>query len=338
MQAQTIQVPVMQAPFAVFVTRIGGPEVLEAQPIAMPVAKPHEVVLEHTAIAVNFVDIYLRAGQPHSHNPEPPFIPGVSGVGRVVQVGAAVKDLVLGDVVTYTNAGVGSYCTHVALPAERAIKLPAGLDHVRVAAGMVRALTSQYLLKQMRVFKPGDKVLVHAAAGGVGQVLVQWAKRMGLIVIATVGSDAKVKIARALGADYVINYSTQDFVAEVLRFTDGKGVCVVFDSVGKTSFAGSVKCLETRGLVINYGTASGQVEGFALQDLHAKSLSVCRPTLKTFVSDRADMLAMAADAFELLADPTLRLDIEAVLPLTEAAQSHRLLEGRTTTGAIVLIP
>jgi NADPH2:quinone reductase len=329
---------IVKAPYAIFVTRLGGPEVLEARAIPMPVAQAHEVVLEHTAIAVNFVDIYLRAGQPHSHNPEPPFIPGVSGVGRVVQLGTEVTDLALGDVVTYTNAGVGSYCTHVALPAERAIKLPSGLDHDRVAAGMVRALTSQYLLKQMKVFKAGDKVLVHAAAGGVGQVLVQWAKRLGLVVIATVGSDAKVKIAQELGADHVINYSTQDFVAEVSRITEGKGVGVVFDSVGKTTFDGSVKCLSTRGLVINYGTASGQVEGFALQDLHAKSLSVCRPTLKTFVSNRADMLSMAAEAFEILADPSLRLDIQAVLPLEQAAESHRLLEGRTTTGAIVLRP
>jgi len=328
----------MQAPYAIFVTKLGGPEVLEPRPIAMPVARPTEVVLEHTAIAVNFVDIYLRAGQPHSHNPEPPFIPGVSGVGRVISVGEQVTDLAVGDVVTYTNAGVGSYCTHVALPADRAIKLPLGLDHVRVAAGMVRALTSQYLLKQMKVFKPDDRVLVHAAAGGVGQILVQWAKRLGLIVIATVGSEAKVKIAKELGADHVINYSTQDFVSEVSRITEGKGVGVVFDSVGKTTFDGSLKCLETRGLVINYGTASGQVEGFALQDLHAKSLSVCRPTLKTFVSNRADMLAMAKESFEILADPSIRLDIEAILPLAQAAQSHSLLEGRTTTGAIVLVP
>ena len=262
----------------------------------------------------------------------------MSAVGRVVEVGSDVSFLKVGDKVTYTNAGVGSYCTHVALPADRAIPVPVGLSDERVAAGIVRALTSQYLLKQMRVFKPGDTVLIHAAAGGVGQILVQWAKRMGLRVIATAGSDKKVAIALELGADHAINYSTQDFVAEVKRLTNQEGVCVVFDSVGKTTFDGSVACLAPKGLVVNFGTASGQVEGFALQDLHARSLWVCRPTLKTYVAKREDMLAMSVDAFAMLADPTVRLDIEAVLPLTQASQAHRMLEGRGTTGAIVLVP
>ena len=328
----------MKAPYAVFVTKIGGPEVLVPKAIKMPQAGPREVVIEHTAIAVNFVDVYLRSGQPHSHNPEPPFIPGVSAVGRVVEVGSDVSFLKVGDKVTYTNAGVGSYCTHVALPADRAIPVPEGLSDERVAAGIVRALTSQYLLKQMRVFKPGDTVLIHAAAGGVGQILVQWAKRLGLRVIATAGSDKKVAIALELGADHAINYSTQDFVAEVKRLTNQEGVCVVFDSVGKTTFDGSVACLAQKGLVVNFGTASGQVEGFALQDLHARSLWVCRPTLKSYVAKREDMLAMSVDAFAMLADPSVRLDIEAVLPLTQASQAHRLLEGRGTTGAIVLVP
>lgn len=328
----------MSAPFAVFVTAIGGPEVLQAQDIPMPVPGADEVVIEHTAIAVNFVEIYLRAGQPHSHNPTPPFVPGVSGVGRIKALGSNVKDLKIGDKATYTNAGVGSYCTHVAVAAERVIPVPEALDDVRVAAGLVRTLTSQYLLKQMRPLKPGTRILVHAAAGGVGQILVQWAKRLGLVVIATAGSDAKIKTALDLGADFAINYRTQDFVAEVNRITDGKGVSVVFDSVGKDTFDGSVKCLESRGLVVNYGTASGQVEGFKLQDLHSKSLWVCRPTLKTYVADRTEMLAMSKEAFEILGDPTIRLDIEKVLPLSQASESHRLLESRTTQGAIVLIP
>ena len=328
----------MSAPFAVFVTAIGGPEVLQAQPIPMPVPKADEVVIEHTAVAVNFVDIYLRAGQPHSHNPTPPFIPGVSGIGRIKAVGSNVKDLKIGDKATYTNAGVGSYCTHVALPAERVIPVPEALDDVRVAAGLVRTLTAQYLLKQMRPLNPGTRILVHAAAGGVGQILVQWAKRLGLVVIATAGSDAKIKTVLDLGADFAINYRTQDFVAEVNRITGGKGVSIVFDSVGKDTFDGSVKCLESRGLVVNFGTASGQVEGFKLQDLHSKSLWVCRPTLKTYVADRTEMLAMSKEAFEILGDPTIRLDIECVLPLSQASESHRLLESRTTQGAIVLIP
>lgn len=328
----------MSAPFAVFVTAIGGPEVLKARPIEIPTPAADEVVIKQTAVAVNFVDIYLRAGQPHSHNPTPPFIPGVSGIGRVIAIGSNVRELSVGDKATYTNAGVGSYCTHVVLPAERVIPVPEALNDVRVAAGLVRTLTSQYLLKKMRPLVPGTRILIHAAAGGVGQILVQWAKRLGLIVIATAGSDTKINTALELGADFAINYRTHDFVTEVHRITEGKGVSVVFDSVGKDTFDGSVKCLESRGLVVNYGTASGQVEGFKLQDLHSKSLWVCRPTLKTYVSDRAEMLAMSKEAFEMLGDPTIRLDIETVLPLSQASEAHRLLEGRSTQGAIVLIP
>lgn len=328
----------MQTPFAVFVTEIGGPEVLQAKPIDMPEPGPDEVVIEQTAVAVNFVEIYLRAGQPHSHNPTPPFVPGVSGVGRVSAIGQSVSDVSVGDKVTYTNAGVGSYCTHVAVAAERIIPVPESLDDVRVSAGLVRMLTAQYLLKQMRTLTPGTKVLIHAAAGGVGQVLVQWAKQMQLEVFATAGSDDKVSFVKSLGADHVINYRTQDFVAEVQRITNGSGVSVVFDSVGKDTFEGSVDCLEAKGLVVNYGTASGQVEGFALQRLHAKSLWVCRPTLKTYVADRANMLAMSQEVFERLADPEFALEIEAVLPLSQAAKSHEMLESRQTKGAIVLVP
>jgi NADPH2:quinone reductase len=328
----------MQSPFAVFVTALGGPEVLQAKPIKMPVPTDDEVLVEHTAVAVNFVEVYLRAGQPHSHNPVPPFVPGVSGVGRVISVGKAVTDVHVGEKVTYTNAGVGSYCTHVAVPADRIIAVPESLNDVRVAAGLVRALTAQYLLKQMRPLPAGTKILIHAAAGGVGQLLVQWAKRLGLEVFATAGSDEKVEFVKSLGADHAINYRTHDFAKEVQRITAGKGVSVVFDSVGKDTFDGSLDCLEPKGLVVNYGTASGQVEGFALQRLHAKSLWVCRPTLKTYVADRSNMLAMSSEVFDRLADPTFRLDVEAVLPLSQAAKSHQMLESRQTKGAIVLVP
>lgn len=328
----------MEQPYAVSVTRLGGPEVMEAGPIAMPEAGPGQLLVAHTAIGVNFVDIYLRSGQPHSHNPAPPFIPGVNAVGRVLAVGAGVQDFRPDDRVAYTNAGVGTYCTHAAVSAERVVLVPDSLGDERLAAGMVRILTAQYLLKQMRPLKPGERVLVHAAAGGVGQVLVQWARRLGLYVIATAGTDSKVALARELGADFSINYRTQDFVEEVNRRTEGAGVSVVFDSVGRDTFMGSLACLAPRGLVVNFGTASGQVEGFALQALHAKSLSVCRPTLRTYIANRADLLAMCDESFALLADPSLRLDIAARLPLRAAADAHRKLESRETQGAIVLYP
>ncbi len=328
----------MASPFEIQVTAIGGPEVLQSRSIEVPVPAPHEVVLAHTAIGVNFVDIYLRSGQAHSHKPQPPFVPGINAVGQIMALGSQVKDLQLGQKVTYTNAGVGSYSTHVAVSAERLIPVPPDVDDVRVAAGLVRALTCQYLLKQMRQLEPGTRVLVHAAAGGVGQILVQWAKRLGLVVLATAGSETKVQTALALGADFAINYRETDFVAEVQRITQGQGVSVVFDSVGKDTFDGSLKCLEPKGLVVNFGTASGQVEGFALQDLHSQSLWVCRPTLRTYIANRADMLAMSVEAFAMLGDPTIRLDIDTLLPLSQASEAHRLLESRSTQGAIVLIP
>jgi NADPH2:quinone reductase len=328
----------MQHPYAIFVTRLGGPEVLEARPVPLPAAGAEQVIVEHTAIGVNFVDIYLRSGQPHSHNPEPPFVPGVNAVGKVIAVGPQAEGIAIGDRVTYTNAGVGSYCSHAAIAADRIVKVPDALSDERVAAGLVRVLTAQYLLKQIRPLRQGQKVLVHAAAGGVGQVLVQWAKRLGLVVIATAGSDSKTELARELGADFVINYSTQNFAAEVERITEGAGVSVVFDSVGKDTFMGSLACLEPKGLVINFGTASGQVEGFALQELHAKSLSVCRPTLRTYIAKRSDLLEMCDEAFAFLADPTIRLDIDATLPLERAADAHRMLEGRQTKSSILLVP
>lgn len=328
----------MASPFEIQVTAIGGPEVLQSRSIDIPTPAPHQVVLAHTAIGVNFVDIYLRAGQAHSHNPQPPFVPGINAVGEIVALGSQVHELHLGQKVTYTNAGVGSYSTHVAVSAERLIPVPPDVDDVRVAAGLVRALTCQYLLKQMRQLEPGTRVLVHAAAGGVGQILVQWAKRLGLVVLATAGSETKVQTALALGADFAINYRSEDFVSEVKRITQGQGVSVVFDSVGKDTFDGSLKCLEPKGLVVNFGTASGQVEGFALQDLHSQSLWVCRPTLRTYIANRADMLAMSVEAFGILGDPTIRLDIDTLLPLSQASEAHRLLESRTTQGAIVLIP
>jgi len=327
-----------QSCYAMIVTRIGEPDVMQAQAMAMPVPKSHEALIEQTAVGVNFVDIYLRAGQAHSHNPEPPFVTGVNAVGIVKEVGSAVTEVKVGDRVTYTNAGVGTYCSHVAVVADRLVLVPSNISDERCAAGFVRVMTAQYLLKQMRPLLPGDKVLIHAGAGGAGQVLVQWAKRLGLEVFATAGSDEKVNFVKELGADHVINYRTQDFAKEVEKLTQGKGVKVVFESVGKDTFMGSLDCLEPKGLVINFGTASGQVENFALQDLHSKSLWICRPTLRTYIADKKDLQAMAKESFEILGDESFRLDIEAVLPLKEAPKAHTMIESRLTKGAIVLIP
>jgi len=327
-----------QSCYAMIVTKLGGPEVMAYAAMDMPVPKDHEALIEQTAIGVNFVDIYLRAGQSHAHNPEPPFITGVHGVGIVLAIGKDVTEVKIGDRVTYTNAGVGTYCSHVAVASDRLVMVPPHVSDDRCAAGFVRAMTAQYLLKQMRPLVAGDKVLIHAAAGGTGQVLVQWAKRLGLEVFATAGSDEKIAFVKSLGADHAINYKTQDFVAEVSKITKGKGVKVVFESVGKDTFMGSLECLEPKGLAINFGTASGQVENFALQTLHAKSLWICRPTLRTYIADKNDLQSMAKEAFEILGDPSFRLDIEEVLPLKEAVKAHLMIESRSTKGAIVLIP
>ncbi len=324
--------------YAMVVTRLGPPDVMQYESVAMPVAKDHEALIEQTAIGVNFVDIYLRAGQAHAHNPEPPFVTGVHAVGIVKQIGNAVTEVKVGDRVTYTNAGVGTYCSHVAVASDRLVHVPNNVSDERCAAGFVRVMTAQYLLKQMRTLHPGDKVLIHAAAGGTGQVLVQWAKRLQLEVFATAGSEEKIHFVQALGADHVINYRTQDFAKEVARITGGKGVKVVFESVGKDTFMSSLECLEPKGLAINFGTASGQVENFALQTLHAKSLWICRPTLRTYIADKRDLQAMALETFEILGDPSFCLDIEAVLPLKEAAKAHTMIESRLTKGAVVLIP
>jgi len=327
-----------QSCYAMMVTKLGGPEVMSYADMAIPTPKKNEVLVEQTAIGVNYVDIYLRAGQSHAHNPEPPFITGVHAIGIVKLIGHDVTEVNVGDRVTYTNAGVGTYCTHVAVASDRLVLVPPNLSDERVAAGFVRVMTAQYLLKQMRPLTQGDKVLIHAAAGGTGQVLVQWAKRMGLEVFATAGSDEKVNFVKALGADHVINYSTQNFVAEIATITHGKGVKVVFESVGKNTFMGSLECLEPKGLAINFGTASGQVENFALQTLHSKSLWICRPTLRTYIADPKDLQSMAKETFEILGDSSFRLDIAATLPLTEAAKAHSMIESRSTKGAVVLIP
>lgn len=320
------------------VTRFGAPEVLEFGEVALAPPGPGEVLVRHTGIGVNFVDVYHRIGQLHGDGPIPPFIPGVQANGVVEAVGEGVAGFVPGDRVTHANVGLGSYVGHRVLPADRLIKVPDALDDDLVAASYLRGLTCHYLLKRLYVVKPGDTILVHAAAGGVGQLMVQWAKRLGAKVIGTVGTEAKAEFVAGLGCDHPVVYTKQDFVAETLRITGGTGVPVVYDSVGRDTFMGSLACLRPMGIAINYGTASGQVEPFPLQDLHSKSLSVCRPTLRTFIAAREDLEWSSREFFELLADRSLRIDISARLPLAEAAQAHALIEGRSLSGAVLLHP
>lgn len=320
------------------ITRFGGPEVLEPGRVEIAAPGADEVLVRHTGIGVNFVDVYHRIGQLHGDGPHPPFIPGVQSNGVVEALGPGVTTLAVGDRVTHANVGIGSYVHHRVLPAARLIRIPDRLDDSLVAASYLRGLTCHYLLKRLYVVGPGDTVLVHAAAGGVGQLMVQWAKRLGAVVIGTVGTDAKADFVRGLGCDHAIVYTRSRFVDEVMRITGGEGVPVVYDSVGADTFLGSLDCLRPMGIAINYGTASGQVEPFPLQRLHSKSLSVCRPTLRTWIAARTDLETASHDFFEMLQSGALRIDIAAKLPLREAAEAHRLIEGRTLSGAVLLEP
>lgn len=320
------------------VARFGGPEVLEPSTIEVPAPGPGEALVRQTASGVNYVDVYHRTGQFHGDGPEPPFVPGVQGCGVVQAVGEGVTELVVGDRIAYANVGVGSYAEWRTMPAERLVKIPPRLDDIVVAAAYLRGLTCHYLLKRLYVVKPGDTVLIHAAAGGVGQLMVQWAKRLGATVIGTVGNDEKAALVRSLGCDHPIVYTREDFVQRTLEITGGQGVPVAYDSVGADTFMGSLDCLRPMGIAINFGTASGQVPPFPLQRLHAKSLSVCRPTLRTWIAAREDLRRASDEVFALLGDGGLRIDIAAVLPLAEAAQAHELIEGRMVAGALVLAP
>lgn len=325
---------------AIQITAFGGPEVLQACDIELGEPAPGEVRVRQSCVAINFVDVYHRIGQLHGDGPKPAFIPGVqaNGVIEVLGEGLESSGLSVGDRVTYANIGIGSYVGHRNLPADRLVKIPEALSDEIVAASYLRGLTAHYLLKRLYKVQPGDKVLIHAAAGGVGQLMVQWAKALGAIVIGTVSNEDKAALVQRLGCDYPIVYTHENFADRVLQLTDGEGVPVVYDSVGRDTFKDSLRCTRAMGIAINYGTASGQVEPFPLQDLHSKSLSVCRPTLRTWIAKQSDLHWASNELFELLSTGRLRIDVAAQLKLEEAAQGHRLIEDRNTAGAIILKP
>jgi len=325
---------------AIQISDFGGPEVLQAREIELSEPAQGEVRVRQHCVAVNFVDVYHRIGQLHGDGPRPPFVPGVQANGVIEALGEGViaGELKVGDRVTYANIGIGSYVGHRNLPAERLVKIPDTLSDELVAASYLRGLTAHYLLKRLYKVQPGDHVLIHAAAGGVGQLMVQWAKALGAIVIGTVSNASKAERARSLGCDYPIVYTRENFADAVLKITQGEGVPVVYDSVGRDTFQDSLRCTRPMGMAINYGTASGQVEAFPLQDLHSKSLSVCRPTLRTWIAKQSDLHWASNELFELLSLGGLQIDVAAQLPLQEAAQAHRLIEDRNTAGAIILRP
>ena len=313
----------------------GGPEVLRVEEHAVGEPRPGEARIRHSAIGVNFIDTYHRTGL----YPVPlPSGLGMEGAGVVESVGDGVKHVKPGDRVAYAGGPLGAYAESRAMPADRLLLLPDGIDDRRAAGMMLKGLTVQYLIRRTHRVKAGETVLWHAAAGGVGLIACQWLKALGATVIGTAGSDEKAALAKAHGADHVIVYTRESFPERVRELTGGRGVPVVYDSVGKSTFMGSLDCLQPLGLMVSFGNASGPVQGFDLGVLSQKgSLYLTRPTLVTYSARRDDLEAMAAELFEVVHSGQVKIEIGHTYPLAQAAQAHRDLEARKTTGSIVLL-
>ncbi len=315
--------------------KTGGPEVLQLDDVQVGEPGQGQIRVRHTAIGVNFIDTYQRSGLYPMQLPQ---TAGNEGAGVVEAVGPGVDGLKKGDRVAYTGQ-VGSYCTERLLPADRVVKVPEGVSDEQAACMMLKGMTVQYLIHTTYPVKKGETVLWHAAAGGVGLMACQWLKAMGVTVIGTVGSADKAKIAKAHGCEHVIDYTKENFVERVKEITGGKKLPVVYDSVGKTTWEGSLDCLQPLGLWVIFGNASGPVPPFNTQILAQKgSLYMTRPTLVTYIASRADLEARSASVFEAVKSGKVKIEISARYKLADAAQCHRDLEGRKTTGAVILLP
>src|SRR3989338_615545 len=315
--------------------RTGGPEVLQLDEVEVGQPGPGQARIRHTAIGVNFVDTYQRSGL---YPMQLPAVAGNEAAGGVEAVGAGVTELKPGDRVAYTGLP-GSYCDMRIVPADRMVKLPQGVSEEQGASMMLKGLTVHSLIHSTYPVKKGETVLWHAAAGGVGLIACQWLKALGVTVIGTAGSDDKAALAKAHGAEHVVNYSRENFVERVKAITGGKGVPVVYDAVGKTTWEGSLDCLRPRGLMVSFGNASGAVPPVNLGILSTKgSLYVTRPTLATHIASRADLVARSNALFAVVKSKKVKIETTARYKLADAAQAHRDLEGRKTTGSVVLVP
>ncbi|ABI60914.1 quinone oxidoreductase family protein [Granulibacter bethesdensis] len=318
----------------------GGPDVLSWEDVPTPVPGPGEAVIRHAAVGLNFIDIYFRSGLYKA--PSLPTVLGMEGAGTVIEIGAGVTDIQVGDRVAYATGPLGAYATERTIAADRLVKLPDSISCQTAAAMMLQGLTAQYLLRRTYPVKRGDTILVYAAAGGVGLILCQWAAYLGASVIGVVSTEEKAALARAHGASHVIvssNDHPADIAGEVRRITQGAMVPVVYDSVGKDTFDASLDCLAPLGLMVSYGNASGPVPPFSLTTLSAKgSLFVTRPSLATYTAKRADLLAMAQDLFDVVSTGHVHIEINQTYPLQQAAEAQRALEERRTTGSTILIP
>jgi len=314
----------------------GGPEVLRWEEVALCELQANEARVAHHAVGLNFIDIYHRTGL----YPQPlPSGIGIEGAGVVEAVGSAVTGIKVGDRVAYAGGPLGAYAALRNIPADRLVKLPDAIDFKIAAAMMLQGMTAQYLLRRTYCVQPGDTVLIHAAAGGVGLILCQWAKALGATVIGTVGSDAKAALVKEHGCDHAIVYTRENFTERVKEITDGAGVPVVYDSIGKDTFMGSLDCLRPLGMMVSFGSASGPVPPFDLNILAAKgSLFVTRPTIVTYTAKRADLLQSANELFAIVNSGKVKIEVNQTYPLKDAALAQTDLAARKTTGSTVLLP
>ena len=322
---------------AIRIHQYGGPEQLVWEEITVGKPGPGEALVRHTAVGLNFIDVYHRTGL--YPLPSLPATLGMEAAGVVVEVGPGVNEVQPGDRVAYAMNGPGSYCELRVFPSSRLVPLPAEIDDKTAAAMMLQGMTAQYLLRNTYRVQAGETILFHAAAGGVGLIVCQWAKHLGATIIGTVSSDEKAELARAHGCDHTIVYTREDFVERVKEITNGKGVPVVYDGVGKDTFFRSLDVLRPRGLLANFGQSSGAVGPFDAGILAAKgSLYLTRPTLATYIAAREDLVASAAELFEVVKNGAVKIEVNQSYALADTAQAHRDLEARKTTGSTVLIP
>jgi NADPH2:quinone reductase len=322
---------------AIRIFETGGPEVLQWEKVEVVAPGMGEVLLDQTAVGLNFIDVYHRTGLYPLE--QLPATPGMEGAGVVAAVGVGVTELMVGDRVAYAGLPPGAYAEKRLIPADRLVALPEKIDDRQAAAMMLQGMTAQYLLRSTYPVQSGDTILLHAAAGGVGLIACQWAKALGATVIGTVGSKEKAALAEAHGCDHTILYRQENIVERVREITGGVGVPVVYDSVGRETFAASLDCLRPRGVLVSFGNASGPVAPFEPGILAQKgSLYFTRPTLMTYTASRADLLASAEELFDIVLSGKVKIAIGQTYALADAAQAHRDLEGRKTVGSTVLLP
>lgn len=320
-------------PHAIRIHQTGGPEVLQWEAIEPGEPEPGQVKIRQEAAGLNFIDVYHRTGL----YPQPmPFTPGVEGAGIIAAIGKDVRGLKVGDRVAYAGP-IGGYAEERLIDAARVVKLPDGMSSEQAAAAMLQGLTAHMLLFGVHRVQPGETILIHAAAGGVGLIVCQWAKALGATVIGTVGSDEKAELARAHGCDHAIVYTRTDFADEVARITGGEKLPVVYDSVGRDTFIKSLDCLRRRGTMVSFGNASGPVDPFSPAILAQKgSLFLTRPTMYDYVATREELERAASDLFDVVTDGKVKIEVKQRFALKDAADAHRALEGRKTTGSTVL--